>query len=641
VTTVYAGAAFVILELTDIIAEPLKLPAWFLPAVIVMLSIGLILTIILSWIYDFHPEGGMVKTVPAEKIKADEAAQGELTASSRSWKIATYISLVVIAGLILLNVIPRLGSEEILEKSIAVLPFESLSDDPEKQYQADGVMDAILLHLSKIEDLRVISRTSVEQYRVTTKTVPEICEELDVAYVLEGSFRRYGDQARLIVQLIQSGRESHVWANQYDRDWGDIFKVESEVAQYVARELQAVIAPEVRERIEKVPTSDLTAYDYYLRGLNEYSKYSLFNPDMELLQSAQALFNRALDFDSTLAPAYAGLARVHMDLNRFGESYLSADFMDTVLILADKALSFDPQLSEAYSIKGDYYIEVDRDLALSSYDRALELNPNDWSVYWGKAKMFYNDDLLITIKNIHLAMSRYHGPLLSEMLYLLGYQYYTAGFLNKGDSIFMELSRVVGDTTMNMGPAFRESILCNRKGELAIYEKSGIQDGWYFEVGRAYAETGQYEEAVRYMEKQLEMLETSGMIVSNGMHRIGYAYWMAGDKEKGTYYMNLQKEYCEDAIRHERRWARNLYYNYDLAGVYAFLGERDKAYENLRIYNQRDRMTLQFASLIKQDPLFNNIREEPEFQQIVREVEAKYQAEHQRVSQWLEENDML
>ena len=154
------------------------------------------------------------------------------------------------------NKTETISEMEIVEKSIAVLPFVSLSTDPEKQYLADGVMDAILLHLSKIENLRVITRTSVEQYRNTTMTIPEIASELNVHHVLEGSFQKYGDKANLIVQLSNARQnEDHLWANEYNRDWSDIFAVQSEVSQTIARELQAVITPEEKQLIEKIPTA--------------------------------------------------------------------------------------------------------------------------------------------------------------------------------------------------------------------------------------------------------------------------------------------------------------------------------------------------------------------------------------------------
>jgi hypothetical protein len=173
VLAVYIAAAFMGLELLDMISEPFGLPDWSMRAGFFILLAGLVITLIISWIYDIRPEGGLIRTVPADQVKTDE-----INTFSNRWKIASYVSFIVIAGLIVLNIISRPARDEAGNKSIAVLPFESLSNDPELQYQADGVMDAILLHLSKIEDLRVISRTSVEQYRRTDKTITRICEEL-------------------------------------------------------------------------------------------------------------------------------------------------------------------------------------------------------------------------------------------------------------------------------------------------------------------------------------------------------------------------------------------------------------------------------------------------------------------------------
>jgi TolB-like protein len=135
--------------------------------------------------------------------------------------------------------IPKLFKlKETTEKSIAVLPFKLLSDEPDKQFLADGMMDAITLHLSKMKDLRVIARTSVEQYRATTKTIHEIGRELDVQYLLEGSFQKFGENTKLIVQLINASDQSHAWANEYNSRWSDVFSLQSEVAQKIASELE-------------------------------------------------------------------------------------------------------------------------------------------------------------------------------------------------------------------------------------------------------------------------------------------------------------------------------------------------------------------------------------------------------------------
>jgi len=152
---------------------------------------------------------------------------------------------------------------------------------------------------------------------------------------------------------------------------------------------------------------------------------------------------------------------------------------------------------------------------------------------------------------------------------------------------------------------------------------------------------GQYEESLKYYKKYIERIEASGNINLEAMHRIGYVYWQNGYKEEAEYYFNKQLEYCYRTIELGREYGQNLNAFYDLAGIYAYKGERDKAYENLRKFNQRQWMDFFMVNFIKIDPLFDSIRDEPEFQQIVRDVEAKYQAEHERVRKWLEEQEML
>jgi TolB-like protein len=214
---------------------------------------------------------------------------------------------IIALALIALGVflIPKFyKSAKSLEKSIAVLPFKSLSDDPEKQYLADGIMEDITLHLSKIKDLRVMSRTSVEQYRGTIKTSQQIGKELDVEYLLEGSFQKFGDDVKLIVQLIKTSKESHVWGNESINKWSDIFSLQSEVAQKIASELNAVITPQEKLRIEKLPTRNLAAYDAYLKGY-----YYFFGQNTDA-DSAMKYYELAKEIDPEYALAYAGISFV-------------------------------------------------------------------------------------------------------------------------------------------------------------------------------------------------------------------------------------------------------------------------------------------------------------------------------------------
>ena len=179
---------------------------------------------------------------PPGKVRHNKSPESRKKhAISRKYLIILLAAIIVAVSTLILYLDTRIANN-----SIAVLPFTYLGDDPEMQYLADGVMNAIVLHLSKIEGLKVMDRTSVERYRETDKSAVHIGQELNVAYLLEGSFQKYGDQVRLIVQLIRPGKEGHIWAQEYDRYWKDIFSVQSEVAQTIAREIRVVIKPEGR-----------------------------------------------------------------------------------------------------------------------------------------------------------------------------------------------------------------------------------------------------------------------------------------------------------------------------------------------------------------------------------------------------------
>ena len=301
VITVYAAVAFIILQLVEILAPSLRLPEWTMNLILVLLIVGFIIAVILSWIYDVHPEGGIVKTEPAKKISEESVLP-----SSKSWKIATYISFVVIVALIVLNIIPRTGKKEILDKSIAVLPFINDSQDKDNEHLINGIMEDLLINLQSIKELRVPGRTSIEQYRNNPKPIPEIASELNVVYILEGSGQRYGKKIRLRVQLVEGATDKHIWADSYDEEINepeDIFRIQSKIAKSIAAELQAVITPEEKEIIEKTPTTSLTAYDFYQRGREKYIQYRLDDDNIEALKRAEELYHKALDYDSAFAQA--------------------------------------------------------------------------------------------------------------------------------------------------------------------------------------------------------------------------------------------------------------------------------------------------------------------------------------------------
>ena len=235
VITVYAGAAFVIIELVNNITEPLKLPDWTPTLVIILLLIGFPVAAIFSWIYDIHPEGGLVKTEPADKIKAKDAPK-----VSNGWKIASYISFVVIITLLVIQITSGRSSNRSLrnlEKSIAVLPFDNMGSDPEYAHLGGAFQDEIIMELQKIKSFdRVLSRTSTMQYEENKPAIPEIAEELDVNFLVEGSIQKHRDQVRIRVQVIRAKQEDHIWAGEYNDNWENIFTIQDQIAFEVAHE---------------------------------------------------------------------------------------------------------------------------------------------------------------------------------------------------------------------------------------------------------------------------------------------------------------------------------------------------------------------------------------------------------------------
>ena len=648
VITVYAAIAFVVLQLVDMVSQPLHFPEWTQGFIIVLLCIGFVISVFVSWIYDIT-QGGVKKTKPVSEVKDIGIKK---LAVSRGWKISTYVSGAIVIALVAFNFISKRSlNKDILklEKSIAVLPFINDSPDTTNTYFINGLMDKITTNLQMIKELRVVSRTSVEQYRNRTKSIPEIANELDVNYIVEGNGQKYGSSFSVDVKLIKAkGKETHLWSKPYEQEINEVkdyIKVQSQIAQAVAAELKAVITPEEKQLIEKTPTANLTALDFYQRGREEYTKYLIDN-NRAALKKAENFFHIALKYDSTFAQAYSGLARVYWSKYYFKE-YFSPSFLDSVLVYANTALTFDDQLAEAYFVRGEYYEQKGfTKQAIEEFDKTIEFNPNDWMAYYGKGNLYLHDDLLTAIENLQKAGSLNHGSELPLILGRIGESLLYAGFTEKAKDYLVAVFKLVGAKTQYLW-YLAEIEYCQSNYEKALeylragYSLDSTDVMILSDLGYCYSFTGQFKESVKYYKKYVERVETLGQFDLQGTQRIGYAFWKNGDKKKAEYYFDKQIEYCKNSIQNSRPYALSKYAYYDLAGVYAFRGNKEKAYENLRIFNQRQRISFVILIIMKNDLLFNSIRNEPEFQQIERDMEAKYQAEHERVRKWMEEQGQL
>ena len=262
-------------------------------------------------------------------------------------------------------------------KSIAVLPFENLSDDKNAAYFADGIQDEILTKLASIADLKVISRTSTAKYKSKPEDLKTVSQQLGVATVLEGSVQKAADKVRVNVQLIDARADSHLWAKSYDRDIKDVFAVESEVAQEIADSLQAKLSPAETNTLATAPTKNTAAYDLFLKGEFE-QRVANTSLKAESFDQATAWYQQAIALDPNFALAYARLVECRMSRHWFIESFTEAELAE-VKEMADHALVLAPDLAEAHVALGIFYYYGYRqyDQALAEFQRAIQLQPNN------------------------------------------------------------------------------------------------------------------------------------------------------------------------------------------------------------------------------------------------------------------------
>ncbi|PYJ19928.1 MAG: hypothetical protein DME99_11330 [Verrucomicrobia bacterium] len=365
VAAAYIIAAGGAIQLASASFPAWELPNWALRLVIVLLLIGFPIALILAWAFDVTPEG--IRAAPSVAVPRTHRRRNMIML------VATGVIISAAAGFFLL---PRVAAHKI-DKSIAVLPFENRSDEKENAYFADGIQDDVLTNLSKIGDLKVISRTSVMQYRGKPTNVREIGKALGVSNILEGSVRRSGNKVRVNVQLIDANTDEHVWANDYDRDVTDVFAIQSDLAQKITEALQAKLSPAERSQVTRKPTENGEAYLAFVQANNLAGAFQ----DFERLKQSEQLYERAVELDPNFALAIARYSRL--------ESWIVHDRENTparrekARSLAERALQLQPDLPEAHLALGFsyYYGDQNYDAALREFEIARRGLPNDAGVY--------------------------------------------------------------------------------------------------------------------------------------------------------------------------------------------------------------------------------------------------------------------
>ncbi len=388
VAIAYAVVAWLLMQIASQIFPFFEIPNWAVRLVVLLLVIGFPVAMILAWAFELTPEG--IKR--AEDVDVSKSLTRK---PGRKLDFFIIAVLLLVIGILVFqrlhpNVSPAVSSS--LEKSIAVLPFDNLSRDPDNAYFSDGIQDEILTKLAGIGDLKVISRKSTAKYKSTPEDLKTVARELGVANVLEGSVQKAGDKVRVNVQLLDARIDTHLWAKSYDRDLKDVLTVESEVAQEIADTLRAKLSPSQSDALATAPTRDTEAYNLFLKG--EYEEHQAESALIaEPFDRAQTFYRQALARDPNFALAYARLAYSELNLFWFvtPSSYLTSAEQAEIKANIDRALAIAPASPDAHLALAvfHYWGYYDYDAALRELDRVLELQPSNANAHTYRAAIYH------------------------------------------------------------------------------------------------------------------------------------------------------------------------------------------------------------------------------------------------------------
>ena len=506
--------------------------------------------------------------------------------------------------------------------SIAVLPLENFSPDPENEYFTDGITEDIIIQLSKISDLRVMSRSSMMRYKGSNLSLREIGDELGVTTILEGSVRRVGNRVRINSQLIDIRTNESLWGETYDRTIEDIFAIQTDVATQIASALRITLSPEEKQSIERQPTADLDAYDYYLRGRESYSRYR-----REHNESAIEFFKKAIENDPGFALAYAGLGDAYgQRVIRFN---YTRDWVDSAIIASEKAIHLDPAAAEGYKALGLAYLAKGKfQSAIEANLKAIKLNLNQ--------DIAYNNVGLIFLHRGEFEEAAYYFQKSFDLRAPTDpWPYYSSGilylYLDSPEITEQYLRQALHYSPDFSSPRIALSVYYMLYGRIEnAREESEFllrldPDNSSLNVLRAYIELldNNYEAALEYYEKTDKPF--SGRIEMGTMKfptpGVSYIYKKNGD------IVNFQEQVqrrIHDAQNEMEAENEHYIYPYELAASYAMLGETEKVYTYLEQAIANGWRHYRYAMV---DPSFEEIRDADRFRRIMDNVKTMVQRE--------------
>jgi TolB-like protein/tetratricopeptide (TPR) repeat protein len=577
VAVAYAVIAWLLVQIATQVFPFFEIPNWAVRLVVLVLVAGFPVALVFSWAFEITPEG-IVRETDVDSGKSITHHTGKKIVA------ITIVLAIVASGLLAFRLFgPKLVgprhdasptrtevARAIPEKSIAVLPFDSLSEDKSNAYFAEGVQDEILTRLAKVADLKVISRTSTQHLKSTPDDLPQIAKQLGVAHVLEGSVQKANDQIRVNVQLINALTDTHLWAETFDRKLTDIFAVESEIAKTITDTLQAKLSGSEQHAIAARPTENTEAHQLYLKGRFFWNKRTAND-----LKKSIEYFEQAIAADPNYALAYAGIADAYVWLPGYTAG-TPRDCYPKAKAAATKALQLDDTLAEAHTTLAlaIWLYDFDASQAIREFQRAIELNPN-----YAIAHQQYGNNTLSALGRFDDAIGEGKRAVELDPLSLvintdMGSDYYYA---RRYDEAIAQLHK-----TLEMDPGFYIAHLV---------------------LGQVLDAKGDRDAAIVECQKARALNDDPSVL---GV--LARAHGLSGNKME-----------AEKILDHLKKLSKERYVSaYSFALVYLGLGDKEEALRWLEeSYQDRAGSDVGF---IRMDPLLDPLRGDPRFEALAEKV---------------------
>jgi TolB-like protein/AraC-like DNA-binding protein len=528
------------------------------------------------------------------------------------------------------------GKSTPTEKAIAVLPFKNDSNDSTNVYIINGLMESTLNNLQKIKDLKVISRTSAEKYRNTSKSIPEMAKELNVNYFVEGSGQKIGDRILLNIQLIDAATDKHLWAKQYRRETKEIFELQEEIARNIADEIGVIISPEVIAQLEKKPTENLAAYDAYLKGSDLF-----YQSKRETLIDAVPWFKKAIELDPEFGLAYANLGIVYYYLDIF---QVDKRYAAEISLSADKALLYAPKSDVSLIVKAlDYAYKRQFKQAVPYFEKALEYNPHSGLVLHFLNE-FYSMHVPNPAKHLQYALLKVKTePPVDSNITAFDYFHLSNALFENG---FLDEATVYINKSMAYNPYgyftayFRVYVLTMRDDNLLrtkammleVLKRDTSRFDIVQEMGKICFMMRDYDEAFKYYKwftKSRERMQLN--LYKFEDLRLAIVYEKMGLKAEAGKFVASFKDYADNDL--------TIYKHLHLAMYWCYHGDKQKALDHLRLFANEKTITYA-VTCIDDDPLFDPVSATPEFKSIMADMKATFNKTHDKLAVMLKDEGL-